>query len=136
MCFNPGFKLNQLCILPRSINFCYEMICGFLLCTFYPSISFANASVFSLFCLCRLRVLPENGLLFLSLVKSTHLVKAYKKTQEIVVSYSFQLALTICKSEEKIPCHEICALSPSTIRDTAVDCVSPLNFLTSRYGLW
>ena len=26
--------------------------------------------------------------------------------------------------EEKIPCHEICALSPSTIRDTAVDCVS------------
>ena len=91
---------------------------------------------FSLFCLCRLRVLPENGLLFLSLVKSTHLVKAYKKTQEIVVSYSFQLALTISKSEEKIPCHEICALSPSTIRDTAVDCVSPLNFLTSRYGLW
>ena len=91
---------------------------------------------FSLFCLCRLRVLPENGLLFLSLVKSTHLVKAYKKTQEIVVSYSFQLALTICKSEEKIPCHEICALSPSTIRDTAVDCVCPLNFLTSRYGLW
>ena len=135
MCFNPGFKLNQLCILPRSINFCYEMICGFLLCTFYPSISFANASVFFPF-LCRLRVLPENGLLFLSLVKSTHLVKAYKKTQEIVVSYSFQLALTICKSEEKIPCHEICALSPSTIRDTAVDCVSPLNFLTSRYGLW
>ena len=43
----------------------------------------------SLFCLCRLRVLPENGLLFLSLVKSTHLVKAYKKTQEIVANYSF-----------------------------------------------
>lgn len=34
-----------------------------------------------------LRVLPENGLLFLSLIKSTHLVKAYKKTQEIVDGY-------------------------------------------------
>ena len=79
---------------------------------------------FFLFGLCRLRVLPENGLLFLSLIKSTHLVKAYKKTQEIAVNYSSQLAITICKSEEKIPCHEICALSPSTIRDTAVDCVS------------
>ena len=34
----------------------------------------------------RMRVNPENGLLYLQLIKSTHLVKAYKKTQEIVVS--------------------------------------------------
>ena len=33
-----------------------------------------------------MRVNPENGLLYLLLIKSTHLVKAYKKTQEIVVS--------------------------------------------------
>ncbi|XP_015753163.1 PREDICTED: uncharacterized protein C05D11.1-like [Acropora digitifera] len=31
-----------------------------------------------------MRVNPENGLLYLQLIKSTHLVKAYKKTQEIV----------------------------------------------------
>lgn len=34
----------------------------------------------------RMRAYPENGLLYLYLIKSTHLVKAYKKTQEIVVS--------------------------------------------------
>ena len=33
-----------------------------------------------------MRAYPENGLLYLYLIKSTHLVKAYKKTQEIVVS--------------------------------------------------
>ncbi|XP_015753164.1 PREDICTED: uncharacterized protein C3H1.02c-like [Acropora digitifera] len=31
-----------------------------------------------------MRVNPENGLLYLQLIKSSHLVKAYKKTQEIV----------------------------------------------------
>jgi len=34
-----------------------------------------------------MRVYPENGLLYLLLIKSTHLVKAYKKTQEIVDGY-------------------------------------------------
>ncbi|KAL9988958.1 hypothetical protein ACROYT_G003456 [Oculina patagonica] len=34
-----------------------------------------------------MRVMPENGLLYLYLIKSTHLVKAYKKTQEIVDGY-------------------------------------------------
>ena len=36
--------------------------------------------------ICRMRINPENGLLYLLLVKSTHLFKAYKKTKEIVVS--------------------------------------------------
>ena len=35
---------------------------------------------------CRMRVNLEWGLLYLVLTKSTHPVKAYKKTQEIVVS--------------------------------------------------
>ena len=44
------------------------------------------ALIVSLFVVCRMRINPENGLLYLLLVKSTHLVKAYKKTKEIVVS--------------------------------------------------
>ena len=50
----------------------------------------------------RMRVNPENGLLYLQLIKSTHLVKAYKKTQEIVVSEYIIKAFSGCNFIEEM----------------------------------
>ena len=135
-CSDPGFKLNQLCILPRSINFCYKMICEFLLYTFYPSISFANASVF--FPFLSLQAACSSGE-WLALSVSCQVNSFGEGLQENTGNCGklfFSVGTYHLQIEEKIPCHEICALSPSTIRDTAVDCVSLQNFLTSRYVLW
>ena len=53
---------------------------------------------------CRMRVYPENGLLYLLLIKSTHLVKAYKKTQEIVVSNNKGVKKNAVRNLQKFQC--------------------------------
>ena len=65
---SPWFNIRKLLIFGFSYDSAY---------------SFFNISFRSV---CRMRINPENGLLYLLLVKSTHLFKAYKKTKEIVVS--------------------------------------------------
>ena len=55
---------------------------------------------------CRMRVNLEWGLLYLVLTKSTHPVKAYKKTQEIVVSTPDH-----SRKYHNIPCYSLLVTS-------------------------